>query len=70
MNKDCYIGFWQDYDNTEIITYNDLKTLSIDSAYSMYDFCDKRKSTCLKRFNFCPMCGKEIKWNELLKLNK
>lgn len=28
------------------------------------DYCDKRKSTNLIRFNYCPICGKQINWNE------
>lgn len=29
------------------------------------DYSDKRKSTDLKRFEFCPMCGQKINWKRL-----
>ena len=32
---------------------------------TLLDYCDKRKSTDLTRFNYCPMCGKEIDWREI-----
>lgn len=36
--------------------------------YSLSDYCDKRKSTNLTRFDFCPYCGNKIDWKALRKL--
>lgn len=35
--------------------------------YSIADYADKRRSTDLHRFDFCPKCGKKIGWKELKK---
>ena len=29
------------------------------------EYCDKRKSTDLTRFNYCPLCGKKIDWKSI-----
>lgn len=33
--------------------------------YTLKDYCDKRKSTNLTRFEFCPYCGKKIDWKKI-----
>lgn len=38
---------------------------SLCSKYTLDDYCDKRKSTDLTRFNYCPVCGKKIDWKEM-----
>ena len=35
------------------------------SKYTLMDYCDKRKSTDLTRFNYCPLCGKKIDWKAI-----
>ena len=37
------------------------------APYSLSDYADKRKSTDLMRFNYCPFCGKEIDWKGIKK---
>ena len=37
--------------------------------YSLKDYADKRKSTDLYRFDFCPTCGKSIDWKSIKYLN-
>lgn len=32
---------------------------------TMKDYADRRKSTNLTHFAFCPICGKKIDWKEL-----
>ena len=32
---------------------------------SMRDYADKRKSTNLTRFDYCPFCGKKINWKDI-----
>lgn len=39
----------------------DLKT----KVYSLKDYADKRKSTDLTRFDYCPICGKKIDWKAI-----
>ena len=38
---------------------------SIFNKYTLEDYCDKRKSTDLTRFNYCPLCGKKIDWKAI-----
>ena len=38
---------------------------SILNKYTLEDYCDKRKSTNLTRFNYCPLCGKKIDWKAI-----
>lgn len=33
--------------------------------YTLKDYADKRKSTDLNRFDYCPMCGKKIDWKKM-----
>lgn len=37
--------------------------------YTLKDYADKRKSTNLTRFNYCPICGNKISWNTLKELD-
>lgn len=36
-------------------------------TYSLIDYCDKRKSTDLTQFRYCPLCGKKIDWKAIRK---
>ena len=38
---------------------------SMCKKYTLEDYCDKRKSTDLTRFNYCPLCGKKIDWKAI-----
>ena len=38
---------------------------SMCNKYTLEDYCDKRKSTDLTRFNYCPLCGKKIDWKAI-----
>lgn len=35
------------------------------NVYSLADYCDGRRSTDLRRFNFCPVCGEKIDWKAM-----
>lgn len=37
----------------------------ITHVWSLKDYADKRKSTNLTRFDFCPECGKKIDWKAI-----
>lgn len=80
---ECIIGMYYDYENTELVTVNELlekiesehrlydyvRSLGIKRKppYTLEDYCDRRKSTNLTRFEFCPYCGKKIGWKEIKK---
>lgn len=36
--------------------------------WTLKDYADKRKSTDLTRFNFCPECGKPIDWKAIRRM--
>ena len=38
---------------------------SMCNKYTLDDYCDKRKSTDLTQFNYCPFCGKRIDWKTI-----
>ena len=38
---------------------------SICNKYTLDDYCDRRKSTDLTQFNYCPLCGKKIDWKAI-----
>lgn len=60
----CYIGLWVDYHWNELITLDELKEEIEEKAtiYTINDYADRRKSTNLTRFNYCPYCGEKINW--------
>ena len=77
---ECYIGIKHDYEDTRLVTLKQLKDeiewlqgrkesfaeYGIkDKTYSLSDYCDKRKSTDLTQFNYCPLCGKKIDWKSI-----
>ena len=78
---ECWIGVLHDYDDTRVVDLEELKkNIQTEKEYAerkfkMYgvnekyynlaDYCDKRKSTDLTRFNYCPLCGKEIDWKAI-----
>lgn len=75
---ECVIGMRYDWENTELVTLAELKE-HIDfttdfaednhcfagKAYTLSDYCDKRKNTDLHRFEYCPHCGKKIDWKAI-----
>lgn len=70
---ECIIGMYFDFDDTQLVTVGELKELIEECPYRSYsfnDYCDKRKSTNLTRFEFCPYCGKKIDWKKIKEENK
>ena len=74
---ECVVGMRHGYENTELVTLAELKehikrrteftkgwTFEI-KVYTLADYCDKRKSTDLTRFEYCPICGKKIDWKAI-----
>ena len=79
---ECVIGLWLGYDDTETVTFRQLKyEVESNSAFlewqnknlsgtkvevkTLNDYLDKRESTNLQRFDYCPYCGKKIDWKGL-----
>ena len=83
LRHDCFIGELIDYDNTSLVSLLLLKQhienqkslqqyekdLGIEpcKVYSLHDYCDRRKSTDLYRFIYCPVCGEKIEWDKIKK---
>lgn len=75
MMHECIVGMLYNYEATDIVTLSELKehiqrnkrlpSYFHKKPYELADYCDKRKSTDLSRFEFCPLCGKEIDWKAL-----
>jgi hypothetical protein len=81
VGHDCLIGILYNYESTQTATVFGLKEhikdgkrlqqyekeLGIEPSkvYSLSDYCDRRKSTDLFRFNYCPICAKKIEWDKI-----
>ena len=78
----CIIGEWLDYENTKLVTFEELITevkdnnktyryaieeygFSLIQQLKLSDYFDRRKSTNLNHFNYCPYCGEKIDWKKL-----
>lgn len=62
MCEECKIGIWYDFNEDRLITFKELNELYEQTVYTRQDYYDRRKSTNLLRFNFCPICGEKIIW--------
>ena len=65
---ECAIGImYYSFTNAELVTLNELKQgiTNEDTKYTLLDYTDKRKSTNLVRFDYCPYCGHRINWKEI-----
>ena len=51
--------------NVEAKKYN--MPYLVMTEWTLRDYADKRISTDLTRFDFCPYCGKKIDWKEIKK---
>ena len=40
-------------------------SIYLRKTYDFADYFDKRKSVNMKRFEYCPTCGKKINWKKL-----
>ena len=68
MCKDgCYICLWTGYEWNELITLDELKQEieNKSTIYTLEDYADKRKSTNITRFEYCPFCGEKINWRSI-----
>jgi len=67
-DHNCLLGIWIDFDNSFLITQKGIvDCVGTDARYGytrykLPDYFDKRKSVNLRRFEYCPDCGKRIDW--------
>lgn len=73
---DCVhiIGEWLEYEDTRIVTLEELKDAiddynkyrwSHEKKCTLQDYANKRENTNFTRFEFCPMCGEKIDWKKI-----
>ena len=68
MNDNICIGMINDYDETRLTTFSELKKYAeAYSYYSIEQYLDWRFNANLSRFVFDPFTGKKIDWVELRK---
>lgn len=73
---DCAIGEWLDYEDTRIVTANELfenikttnRHMKEQYRVNAADYCDFRKTVNLVRFRFCPECGRKIDWKAIKRM--
>lgn len=67
-----YIQELKEYNQYILDTFahDDVRLKFQITEYTLKDYCDKRKSTNLTRFEFCPYCGKKIDWKKIKEENK
>lgn len=51
--------------NIELYSKYNQKPKFTRKVYTLKDYADKRKSTNLSRFEYCPYCGKRINWKKI-----
>ena len=66
----CYICLWHDSEWNELMNFEELVLASKESVYPLSDYTDRRKSTNITQFDFCPFCGEKIDWKQLRKVSK
>lgn len=78
QKHECVIGMLNEWDEGRLVTLSDLKAHIVDSvrlmsvgaiqkAWSLTDYTDRRKSTDLTQFEYCPYCGQKIDWTAIRK---
>lgn len=79
MKCDHYLGMLQNYENTDLVTFNDLQEhiemqeeiantgsfILHEPLWRMQQYTDLRYSTDLVRFTFCPKCGEKLDWKKM-----
>ena len=61
-----YIKQEQEQYEYEIKNYPDVAR----KPFNLSDYMDRRKSTNLTRYNFCPICGRKIDWKNIKENDK
>ena len=63
----------QEYNETYEYALNSFGQSFVDGFMkkkNIEDYFDNRKSTNINKFNYCPVCGKEIQWKLMKELTK
>ena len=61
------LGLFADYGRDILVTIDDLLEYQSKTIYTMQQLLDRRCSTNLFHFEYCPKCGEKINWKELRK---
>ena len=61
------IGLYADYSRDVLVTIDDVMAYQLNSCYTMQQLLDRRCSTNLHHFEYCPKCGAKIDWKQLRK---
>lgn len=81
MEHECLIGYLDRWGDGRFVTLeelkknirarkrlNDMVRSCKAPVYELSDYGDKRKSTDLCRYDYCPFCGKKIDWSAIKKM--
>lgn len=74
MTLDTVIGnYCFSYDDTYLVSIGRLKSElrpnnPFKPVYTAKQFCDRRCSTCLQRFNYDPYTGEKLDWKKIRKM--
>lgn len=66
--KDQTIGLFHDWDRDWLITVHELKEEMLNEMLTVYtakEYCDRRYTTNLERFNADPYTGEKINWKKV-----
>lgn len=66
--KDLQTHIQHRHDLAELFTSEKAVTMGVSRTirvYTLSDYCDGRRVTDLRRFNFCPYCGQAIDWKHI-----
>lgn len=58
---------WQEKRQEKLCEFYRNVGLSKPRVWSLRDYADRRKTTNLNRFSYCPECGKAIDWKAIRK---
>jgi hypothetical protein len=61
------LGLFADYGRDILVTIDDLLGYQPKTIYTMQQLLDRRCSTNLFHFEYCPKCGEKINWKQLRK---
>ena len=66
---ECYVGVYWNYEDSKLMTKNDLDKFVALKYYFTYingQCCDRVLPINLEQFVFCPKCGKKIDWQSIM----
>lgn len=68
-SEHTYIGIFCDYEFAYPVTVLNLRNeMELGTKWTATQYCDRRYSTNLERFNYDPWTGEKIDWKEVKRL--